>query len=148
MTEYIGQLEGELHAKSVEADELRVQNETLAAENARLTDLTRALLSSTHFSGSVGDVIPPQDSKGRSTGQQASGSAAKNIQSQPFDTSGPNGRGQHRTEHDSDPSSNHHAQTRSDVISTELELQPSLDDLWLTRSPTIGLGVRMEQHVY
>ncbi|KAL9130570.1 MAG: hypothetical protein Q9217_001283 [Psora testacea] len=48
--EYIGQLEGEIAAKSAEADDLRVKNQALVAENSRLTDLTRMLLSSPHFS--------------------------------------------------------------------------------------------------
>lgn len=48
--EYIGQLEGEIAAKQGEADELRVRNEELMAENTRLTDLTRMLLSSPAFS--------------------------------------------------------------------------------------------------
>lgn len=48
--EYIGQLEGEIAAKQTEADELRLKNEELAAENTRLTDLTRMLLSSPAFS--------------------------------------------------------------------------------------------------
>lgn len=50
MTEYIGQLEGEIAAKSAEADDLRVKNEGLMAENTRLADLTRMLLSSSAFS--------------------------------------------------------------------------------------------------
>ena len=49
-TEYIGQLEGELAAKAAEADRYRMRSEQLTAENTRLTDLTRMLLSSPHFS--------------------------------------------------------------------------------------------------
>ncbi|KIX07278.1 uncharacterized protein Z518_01931 [Rhinocladiella mackenziei CBS 650.93] len=49
--EYIGQLEGEVAAKSQEANDLRVQNQQLREENNRLTDLTRMLLSSQAFSG-------------------------------------------------------------------------------------------------
>lgn len=48
--EYIGQLEGEIAAKTSEADDLRSKNEELVAENTRLTDLTRMLLSSPAFS--------------------------------------------------------------------------------------------------
>lgn len=48
--EYIGQLEGEIAAKASEADDLRAKNEDLVAENTRLTDLTRMLLSSPAFS--------------------------------------------------------------------------------------------------
>ncbi|KAL8752560.1 MAG: hypothetical protein Q9199_005662 [Rusavskia elegans] len=48
--EYIGQLEGEIAAKSAEADELRTKNQALMAENSRLTDLTRMLLESPAFS--------------------------------------------------------------------------------------------------
>lgn len=54
--EYIGQLEGELAAKTSEADELRAKNEELAAENTRLTDLTRMLLSSPAFSTFLNDL--------------------------------------------------------------------------------------------
>ena len=43
-------MEGELAAKAAEADQLRMKNEQLVAENTRLTDLTRMLLSSPHFS--------------------------------------------------------------------------------------------------
>ena len=48
--EYIGQLEGELAAKSTEADDLRAKNEALMKENAQLHELTRSLLSSPAFS--------------------------------------------------------------------------------------------------
>ncbi|KAL9042689.1 MAG: hypothetical protein Q9180_000411 [Flavoplaca navasiana] len=48
--EYIGQLEGEIAAKSAEADDLRAKNQALMAENTRLTDLTRMLLESPSFS--------------------------------------------------------------------------------------------------
>lgn len=54
--EYIGQLEGEIAAKASEADELRVKNEELVAENTRLTDLTRMLLSSPAFSTFLNDL--------------------------------------------------------------------------------------------
>lgn len=43
-------MEGELAGKAREADELRLENEALKAENTRLTDLTRMLLSSPAFS--------------------------------------------------------------------------------------------------
>ncbi|EXJ66318.1 uncharacterized protein A1O5_10470 [Cladophialophora psammophila CBS 110553] len=49
--EYISQLEGEVAAKSQEANDLRSQNQQLREENNRLTDLTRMLLSSQAFSG-------------------------------------------------------------------------------------------------
>ena len=54
--EYIGQLEGELAAKATEADDLRIKNERLMAENSRLTDLTRMLLSSHHFSNFLNEL--------------------------------------------------------------------------------------------
>ena len=54
--EYIGQLEGELAAKATEADDLRIKNERLMAENTRLTDLTRMLLSSPHFSNFLNEL--------------------------------------------------------------------------------------------
>lgn len=55
-TEYIGQLEGEIAAKQSEADDLRLKNEDLMAENTRLTDLTRMLLSSPAFSTFLNDL--------------------------------------------------------------------------------------------
>lgn len=55
MLEYIGQLEGEVAVKTNEANELRMQNRALFEENARLTDLTRMLLSSPHFSSFLND---------------------------------------------------------------------------------------------
>ena len=54
--EYIGQLEGEIAAKSAEAESLRAKSEALLAENSRLTDLTRMLLSSPHFSNFLGEL--------------------------------------------------------------------------------------------
>ncbi|KAK2762263.1 hypothetical protein FQN54_001273 [Arachnomyces sp. PD_36] len=54
--EYIGQLEGEVAAKTNEANDLRVRNRALAEENSRLTDLTRMLLSSSHFSSFLNDI--------------------------------------------------------------------------------------------
>lgn len=54
--EYIGQLEGEIAAKTAEADDLRVKNEELMAENTRLADLTRMLLSSSAFSTFLNDL--------------------------------------------------------------------------------------------
>lgn len=51
MTEYIGQLEGEVAAKVDENSVLRTENQQLREENNRLTDLTRMLLSSNAFSG-------------------------------------------------------------------------------------------------
>lgn len=56
IVEYIGQLEGELAGKTSEADELRQKNSELMAENARLTDLTRLLLSSPAFSDFLNDL--------------------------------------------------------------------------------------------
>lgn len=56
MTEYIGQLEGEIAAKTAEADDLRLKNEDLLAENTRLADLTRMLLSSSAFSTFLNDL--------------------------------------------------------------------------------------------
>ncbi|KAL8690136.1 MAG: hypothetical protein Q9218_004353 [Villophora microphyllina] len=54
--EYIGQLEGELAAKTAEADDLRAKNHDLMAENTRLTDLTRMLLESPAFSMFLDDL--------------------------------------------------------------------------------------------
>ena len=54
--EYIGQLEGEIAAKVQEADELKAENEALKAENTRLTDLTRMLLSSPAFSSFLNEL--------------------------------------------------------------------------------------------
>ncbi|KAL8729379.1 MAG: hypothetical protein Q9166_004772 [cf. Caloplaca sp. 2 TL-2023] len=48
--EYIGQLEGEIAAKTAEAGDLRAKNQALMSENTRLTDLTRMLLESPAFS--------------------------------------------------------------------------------------------------
>lgn len=63
MTEYIGQLEGEIAAKSQEANDMRAQNEQLREENNRLTDLTRMLLSSQAFAGFLQELsqsgLPP-----------------------------------------------------------------------------------------
>ncbi len=44
-------MEGEIAAKSSEADDLKAKNSELKAENLRLTNLTRMLLSSDAFSG-------------------------------------------------------------------------------------------------
>jgi len=61
--EYIGQLEGEVAAKTQEANDLRSQNQQLREENNRLTDLTRMLLSSQAFSGFLQELsqsgLPP-----------------------------------------------------------------------------------------
>lgn len=54
--EYIGQLEGEIATKAQEADDLKAENEALKAENTRLTDLTRMLLSSSAFSSFLNDL--------------------------------------------------------------------------------------------
>lgn len=56
ITEYIGQLEGEVAAKTNEANEYRAQNQALMAENQRLSDLTRMLLSSSAFSNFLNDL--------------------------------------------------------------------------------------------
>jgi hypothetical protein len=61
--EYISQLEGEVATKSSEADNLRIENDALRAENTRLTDLTKLLLSSAAFSTFLNDLstngLPP-----------------------------------------------------------------------------------------
>ncbi|EEQ27124.1 hypothetical protein McanMca71_005310 [Microsporum canis] len=61
--EYIGQLEGEVAAKTNEANELRLRNDALTQENARLTDFTRMLLSSSHFAPFLDELstngLPP-----------------------------------------------------------------------------------------
>ncbi|KAL8950298.1 MAG: hypothetical protein Q9222_003664 [Ikaeria aurantiellina] len=54
--EYIGQLEGEIAAKTAEADELRAKNHDLMAENTRLTDMTRMLLEAPAFQTFLNDV--------------------------------------------------------------------------------------------
>ncbi len=54
--EYIGQLEDELAAKTNEANDFRAQNQALMAENQRLSDLTRMLLSSSAFSTFLNDL--------------------------------------------------------------------------------------------
>ncbi|QGA15162.1 hypothetical protein EYB26_002818 [Talaromyces marneffei] len=54
--EYITQLEGEVASKTNENNELRRQNHALAEENSRLTELTRMLLSSPHFSDVLNDL--------------------------------------------------------------------------------------------
>lgn len=56
ITEYIGQLEGEVAAKTNEANEYRAQNQALMAENQRLSELTRMLLSSSAFSNFLNDL--------------------------------------------------------------------------------------------
>lgn len=72
--EYIGQLEGEIAAKTNEADDLRSKNEELVAENTRLTDLTRMLLSSPAFSTFLNDLS--------GTGASASMPDVSSLQSQ------------------------------------------------------------------
>ncbi|KAL8702522.1 MAG: hypothetical protein Q9201_004312 [Fulgogasparrea decipioides] len=59
--EYIGQLEGEIAAKTAEADELRAKNQDLMAENTRLTDLTRMLLESSAFSTFLNELSGTND---------------------------------------------------------------------------------------
>ena len=56
LLEYIGQLEGEIAGKVKESDDLRAENEALKAENTRLTDLTRMLLSSSAFSSFLNEL--------------------------------------------------------------------------------------------
>ncbi|KAH8698625.1 hypothetical protein BGW36DRAFT_376497 [Talaromyces proteolyticus] len=72
--EYIGQLEGEVAAKTNEANELRLQNHALMEENNRLTDLTRLLLSSPSFSDFLNDLtvngMPQQFQTPQQTPQQ------------------------------------------------------------------------------
>ncbi|EEP78061.1 predicted protein [Uncinocarpus reesii 1704] len=71
--EYIGQLEGEVTVKTNEANELRIQNQALMQENARLGDLTRMLLSSPHFASFLNDIsvngLPPLLQKAPLTNQ-------------------------------------------------------------------------------
>ena len=59
MAEYIGQLEGELAAKTSEAEDLRSKNQKLMNENTQLVDLTRMLLSSNAFSDFLNSMSPP-----------------------------------------------------------------------------------------
>ncbi|KAI9721800.1 MAG: hypothetical protein M1812_002135 [Candelaria pacifica] len=54
--EYIGQLEGELATKANEMNILKDQNRALMDENAKLTNLTRMLLSSPAFSTFVDEM--------------------------------------------------------------------------------------------
>ncbi|KAI9829944.1 MAG: hypothetical protein M1819_005916 [Sarea resinae] len=54
--EYIGQLEGEVAAKTNEANDLKIENRALMDENRRLSDLTRMLLSSSAFSTFLNDL--------------------------------------------------------------------------------------------
>ena len=68
-TEYIGQLEGEIAAKTAEADELRAKNQALMAENTRLTDLTRMLVESPAFSAFV-DELSGADKQSSTQAQQ------------------------------------------------------------------------------
>ncbi|KAI4111507.1 MAG: hypothetical protein LQ345_006764 [Seirophora villosa] len=68
--EYIGQLEGELAAKSTEADNLRAKNHELMAENSRLTDLTRMLLESPAFSSFLNEMSGVDGNNGTSSSQQ------------------------------------------------------------------------------
>ncbi|CRG89533.1 ribonuclease Z [Talaromyces islandicus] len=72
--EYIGQLEGEVAVKTTEANELRMQNRALLEENNRLTDLTRLLFSSPHFSDFLNDLstngLPAQLQSSQQTPRQ------------------------------------------------------------------------------
>lgn len=74
VSEYIGQLEGDLNAKADENSALRTENQQLREENNRLTDLTRMLLSSQAFSGFLQELsqsgVPPQTQQ-RQTQQPA-----------------------------------------------------------------------------
>ncbi|KAI9846639.1 MAG: hypothetical protein M1838_001216 [Thelocarpon superellum] len=54
--EYIGQLEGEIAARTNEASDLKAENAALREENTRLSDLTRMLLSSSAFSTFLDDL--------------------------------------------------------------------------------------------
>ncbi|KAL8937135.1 MAG: hypothetical protein Q9216_004582 [Gyalolechia sp. 2 TL-2023] len=54
--EYIGQLEGEIAAKTAEANDLRAKNQELMSENHRLTDLTRMLLESPAFNSFLNEL--------------------------------------------------------------------------------------------
>jgi len=58
--EYIGQLEGEVAKHAQENNELKNQNRALMEENARLTELTRMLLSSPAFSGFMNELSVDQ----------------------------------------------------------------------------------------
>ncbi|KAI5306368.1 hypothetical protein KEM56_001205 [Ascosphaera pollenicola] len=71
--EYIGQLEGEVAAKTNEANDLRLQNRVLAEENARLNELTSMLLSSPQFSSFLNensDIPPPSQNQTQQQQQQ------------------------------------------------------------------------------
>lgn len=55
--EYISQLEGEVAKHAAENSDLKTQNQALMEENARLTDLTRMLLSSSAFTGFMNELV-------------------------------------------------------------------------------------------
>lgn len=74
ITEYIGQLEGDLTAKADESAALRAENRQLREENTRLTDLTRMLLSSQSFAGFLQEL---------SQGNVAEGSRQQSRQERP-----------------------------------------------------------------
>ncbi|KZZ94059.1 bZIP transcription factor, bZIP-1 [Ascosphaera apis ARSEF 7405] len=71
--EYIGQLEGEVAAKTNEANDLRMHNRALVEENARLTELTRMLLSAPQFASFLNeysDIPPPSQNQTQQQQQQ------------------------------------------------------------------------------
>ncbi|KAL1872467.1 hypothetical protein VTK73DRAFT_1464 [Phialemonium thermophilum] len=60
--EYISQLEAEIQKAGTENGDLRAQNAALIEENKRLSDLTRTLLSSKHFSSFLEEMASnPQE---------------------------------------------------------------------------------------
>ena len=69
--EYIGQLEGEIAAKTSEADDLRSENQQLKKENAQLLNLTRTLLESPAFSDWCNQVGGMPNLTTPSTNEQA-----------------------------------------------------------------------------
>lgn len=82
LPEYIGQLEGEVAQKASEADILREENEALKAENTRLTDLSKLLLSSPAFSSFLNDLSTNGLPASISAQNQSSQSVTQQPQSQ------------------------------------------------------------------
>ncbi|KAJ5625187.1 hypothetical protein N7510_001496 [Penicillium lagena] len=82
--EYIGQMEGEVAARTNEVHELRLQNRALCEENTRLSELAHMLLASPHFSSFLNDMpdtgVPAQN---HPTPQQQSQPQPQQAASQP-----------------------------------------------------------------
>ncbi|KAL9604114.1 MAG: hypothetical protein Q9219_000702 [cf. Caloplaca sp. 3 TL-2023] len=81
--EYIGQLEGEIAAKTAEANELRAKNEELMSENSKLTDLTRMLLESPAFSSFLNNLSGTSIPAGTSSATAQSGEPTPKAEEPP-----------------------------------------------------------------